>query len=130
MIYNGQEAGLAKRLKFFEKDPIDWSDPLNLQPFYRQLTALKKANPALWAGDYGGQPMRINNGPYVYAFSRTKGNNNVIGVMNFTGQPQQLTLTDASAAGTYKDYFTGESYTLSATAPLDLKPWQYLVFVK
>jgi len=130
MIYNGQEVGLAKRLKFFEKDSIDWSDPLQLQPLYRQLTALKKSNPALWAGKYGGQTFRINEGPHVYAFRRSKDTNTVIGVMNFTGQPRTLTLTDASAEGTYKDYFTGESYTLSASAPVQLKPWQYLVFIK
>ncbi|MFM7328804.1 MAG: alpha-amylase family glycosyl hydrolase [Bacteroidota bacterium] len=130
MIYNGQEAGLAKRLKFFEKDAIDWSDTLQLQPFYRQLTALKENNPALWAGEYGGQTFRINEGPAVYAFRRTKDANTVIGVMNFTGQPQPLMLTDKTAEGTYKDYFTGESFTLSASTPLELKPWQYLVFIK
>ncbi|MFM8347493.1 MAG: alpha-amylase family glycosyl hydrolase, partial [Bacteroidota bacterium] len=130
MIYNGQEAGLAKRLKFFEKDAIDWSDTLQLQPFYRQLTALKENNPALWAGEYGGQTFRINEGPAVYAFRRTKDANTVIGVMNFTGQPQPLMLTDKTAEGTYKDYFTGESFTLSASSPLELKPWQYLVFIK
>ena len=33
MIYSGQEVGLDKRLKFFEKDEIDWSDPLELTMF-------------------------------------------------------------------------------------------------
>lgn len=130
MIYNGQEAGLAKRLKFFEKDPIDWSDPLKLQPFYKQLTGLKKDNPALWAGIHGGEPIRINKGPEVYAFRRTAGTNDVITVLNVTGKPQQMSLTEKSTAGTYTDYFTGQSFTLSADQPLALEPWQYLVSVK
>ncbi len=129
MIYNGQEVGLAKRLKFFEKDAIDWSDPLALQPFYQQLTKLKKDNPALWAGEFGGQTFRINADPSVYAFKRAKDNNTVIGILNFTSEKQSMKLTDASAAGTYKDYFTGNTYDLKAGTDFPLEPWQYLVFI-
>ncbi|WKN41344.1 alpha-amylase family glycosyl hydrolase [Tunicatimonas pelagia] len=130
MLYSGQEVGLDKRLKFFEKDTIDWSDSQQLQPFYTKLVALKKENPALWAGKVGGFPQRINEGPDVYAFKRQKDNNSVIGVMNFSAQPQELQLTDASVVGTYTDYFTEQSYELSTEAPLTLAPWQYLIFAQ
>ncbi|MEM9834164.1 MAG: alpha-amylase family glycosyl hydrolase [Bacteroidota bacterium] len=130
MLYSGQEVGLDKRLKFFEKDTIDWSDPQQLQPFYTKLVALKKENPALWASDAGGFPQRINEGSDVYAFKRAKSDNTVIGIMNFSAEPRELQLTDASIAGTYSDYFTGQSYELSADAPLALSPWQYLIFTQ
>ena len=41
LIYSGQEAGLDKRLEFFEKDPIEWksSEP---EAFYTRLIQLKK----------------------------------------------------------------------------------------
>ncbi|NCO56430.1 MAG: alpha-amylase, partial [Bacteroidetes bacterium] len=53
LIYSGQEAGLNKRLKFFDKDTIEWKkdDFFNL---YETLIALKKRNKALWNGAYGG----------------------------------------------------------------------------
>ena len=130
MLYSGQEVGLDKRLKFFEKDTIDWSDPQQLQPFYTKLVKLKKENPALWAGKEGAMPERINQGEHVYAFRRQKDNNRVVGVMNFSGESQPLQLTDADAAGTYTDYFTGKSYELSADTPLTLAPWQYLIFAE
>lgn len=131
MLYSGQEVGLDKRLKFFEKDDIDWSDPKGFQPFYRKLVALHAANKALWAGEYGGIPVRINGeDPNVYAFQRTKDNNKVIGIMNFSGKKLELKLKDAAQAGTYTDYFTGTSFELSADKGLSLEPWQYLVFVK
>jgi glycosidase len=132
MLYTGQEVGLRKRLKFFAKDTVDWSDPKQFQPFYKKLVALHANNMALWAGGYGGMASRINgNGdPNVYAFQRTKGSNNVIGVMNFSGEPQELHITDASAAGTFKDYFTGVDYELSTSRPLKLSRWQYLIFVR
>ena len=54
LIYSGQEAGLRKRLAFFEKDTIDWQG-YELAGFYADLLALKKANTALWNGQYGGE---------------------------------------------------------------------------
>ena len=127
MIYGGQEVGINKRLKFFEKDNIDWSDPMNLQPFYKQLVSLKANNEALWAGNIGGIPERINADEHVYAFKRDKGENKVIGIFNLSGDSQNLTLTDSGVYGEYKDYFTEDTYDLSSEG-LSLAPWQYLVF--
>lgn len=130
MLYSGQEAGLGKRLRFFDKDTIDWSDPRGLQPFYKKLIALKADNPALWAGEYGAMPERINADPDIYAFKRVKGDNTVIGVLNFSGEPHELHVTDTSVAGKYNDYFTGKEFELAAGRPMELEAWQYLVFVK
>ena len=129
MIYGGQEVGMKNRLKFFEKDHIDWSDPMNLQAFYAQLVALKSDNPALAAGRFGGITESINQDEQVYAFKRVKGSNQVIGIFNLSGDQQALELTDLSVVGSYQDHFSGTTYDLSAE-PLTLKPWQYLVFVK
>lgn len=130
MVYTGQEAGLDKRLKFFDKDTIDWSDPKKMQPFYRQLVSLRKDNKALWSGEYGGMMERINDqDPSVFAFRRSKDNNTVIGIMNFSASPQELRLQDITAGGSYQEYFTGETFTLSRDKSLPLSPWQYLVFV-
>ncbi|MEZ4920392.1 MAG: alpha-amylase family glycosyl hydrolase [Saprospiraceae bacterium] len=129
LIYSGQEMGISKRLQFFERDPIEWTDSLKLQPFYKSLVALHKENPALWAGDAGGFPVSIENNPQVMAFVRTAGDNQVIGIFNLSDAPQSLELTNNAVFGTYTDYFSGKEYTLSASG-MDLTPWQYLVFVK
>ncbi|MEM7371393.1 MAG: alpha-amylase family glycosyl hydrolase [Bacteroidota bacterium] len=128
MLYSGQEVGLSHRLEFFEKDNIDWSDPNGLQDFYKKLVSLKADNPAIWAGEFGGMPKRINADEHIYAFQRKKGKNSVIGIMNFSGESQSFHLIQADAAGTYTDYFSGESYALAVGQSLELTPWQYLVF--
>ena len=51
LIYSGQEAGLNKRLSFFEKDSIDWSD-ISKEMFFKKLLQLKHENKALWNGTY------------------------------------------------------------------------------
>jgi glycosidase len=127
MVYGGQEAGLDKRLRFFEKDTVDFADPMGLQPFYRSLIELKKDNPALWAGEYGGVPVRINDDDHVYAFKRQKDGNQVIVVLNFSGEDQTVRLTDDAPRGTHRDHFTGLDYDLGEGV-LQLEPWQYLVF--
>jgi glycosidase len=132
MLYSGQEVGLDKRLKFFSKDTINWSDPKQFQPFYKKLVSLHTDNKALWAGKYGGMTQRINGTEdvNVYGFKRTKDSDMVIGILNFTGKPQEFHLKDSSVAGRYRDYFTGQEYALSEATPLKLNGWQYLVFVK
>ncbi len=131
MLYSGQEVGLNKRLKFFAKDSIDWSDPQKFQPFYKQLVSLHQNNEALWCGEYGGMTTRINNeDPAVYAFKRSKGSNTVIGILNFSEKDQEFKLIDGSVAGSYKDHFSDEQYELNQDKPIKLKPWQYLIFVK
>ena len=81
LIYSGMEAGLDKRLSFFEKDSIDWSN-LALEEFYTKINALKHKNEALWNGQFGGVTQRINSDPNVLAFKREKKGNTVIGIFN------------------------------------------------
>lgn len=130
MLYSGQEVGLDKRLEFFEKDSIDWSDPNQLQAFYTRLVQFRLDNQATWGGLYGGMPVRINDHPDVYAFKREKNGNTVIGIFNFSAETQQANLTDASVNGTYSDYFTDEAYQLSAGSSPELEPWEFLLFAR
>lgn len=130
LIYSGQEAGMDKRLKFFYKDTINWSDPNNFQDFYKKLVSLKSDNPALWNGEYGGVTKRINKDEKIYAFKRDLGTNQVIGIMNFSSVAQELNITDPAVAGSYTDYFTQKSYELNPDKALELQPWQYLIFTK
>lgn len=89
LIYNGQESGLAKRLQFFEKDPIDWSSYANAD-FYQHLLALKRDNRALWMGTAGGSMTVLDAGhPDLFAFERRKGANRVWVVANLSDKPRR-----------------------------------------
>lgn len=127
LIYSGQEAGLNKRLSFFDKDSIDWSD-IKLEAFYTKLFALKKNNPALWNGAYGGALERVIEHPQVYAYSRKTSNNEVLVMINLSDQNQKINLSDSGLAKEYTEYFSGKTYDLSGAQDLSLAPWEYLVF--
>ena len=92
LIYTGQEIGLSRRLAFFEMDPItDWS-PNEYTTFWKKLVDLKHNNPALAAGEKGGDivwwelPEGMDG---IVAFHREVKNNKVIVLANFGVAPAE-----------------------------------------
>jgi len=130
MIYNGQEIGLDRRLKFFERDPIVW--PRQTHPtttLYQVLTKLRREHPAL----HTGAPMRrldTTDNATFYVVERTAGDRKVVGIFNLAAKDAQADLFDPALAGEWRDAFTGETVKLDALVPLDLKGWRYRVLVK
>lgn len=131
MIYNGQEAGNAKRLKFFEKDPIVWKPHPNGE-LYKKLFALKKKNSTLlnW-GHNATMTLVPNSKPdKVFSFVRQNEKDKIFVVINFSAAPQPVTFKETLYQGKYAEYFTGKSFTLDGKFQTELKPWSYMVFVK
>jgi glycosidase len=128
MVYSGQEAALKKRLKFFDKDPIEWNG-YPLQDFYTKLLQLKKRNPALANGDACGQMERLRSPEGTYAFVRRKGDAAVLTAISFSDQPQQLTVSEA-AMGAFTNVFSGQPQRLSEGTRIELPPHGYAVLEK
>ena len=130
MIYNGQEAGNDKQLAFFEKDPIEWREHPTGE-LYRKLFALKKANTALWNGQWGATMVRVwNSAPdTVLSFIRENENNKVFAMMNFSAVEQVVTFREGPFDGEYRDYFSGEPLAVSDDTELVIPPWGYRVLV-
>ncbi len=128
LIYNGQESVLDKRLKFFERDPIDWKN-YERTGFYQQLTELKRRNRALDVPPYGGPIQRIktDKDDVVYAFMRQKGKYKVIVVLNFSHNPVDVTLQGETFIGEYTNIFANSTTPLTENQHLTLKPWDFLV---
>ena len=129
LLYSGQEAGLNKKLLFFEKDTINWSN-LEMQKFYQSLTSLKHNNQALWNGVAGGKMTLVESSApdKIFAFTREKDNNRVLAIFNFSGEPVEATIQPAKA-GDYKEYFLGENKTLERGSTVKLDKWGYQVYV-
>jgi len=130
LIYSGQEAGSSKRLKFFERDPIEW----NSHPFfglYQKLNQLKKDNEALWNPGFGGNYTRLATGQdkQVFAILREKGTNKVLVLINLSNEEVSIKLDPDKVPGKYLNYFSGEKVK-PAAAELVLNGWGYLVFTK
>jgi glycosidase len=131
LMYNGQEAGYDKRLEFFEKDPIHWREH-SLGELYRRLFALKKVNTALWNGAWGARMVRVPNSTpnKILSFIRQNAQDKIFAVFNFSAESQTFTFREALYFGVYTDFFTGESVTFDALAPMSLPAWGFQVFVR
>lgn len=131
LIYNGQEAGNTKRLKFFEKDPIVWKEHPNGE-LYKKLFALKKKNTALWNAHWGATMILVPNSvpAKVFSFVRRNETDKVFVVLNFSDQPQTVTFKETLFLGKYTEYFSGSPVELDGSTKLQLKPWGYQIFVK
>ena len=99
---------------------------------YKKLFALKKNNSALWNGKWGARMIQVpNSAPLqVLSFVRQDEKEKVFAVFNFSAEPQSVTFKDSLFHGKYTDYINGNQVEFSASAQLDLKPWEYHIFVK
>lgn len=129
LIYNGQEAGMSKKLSFFEKDEIPWKDD-KMFPFYQTLVQLKKENPALWSPPYGGTFVKLNTeaDDKIFAFARVKETDIVLVLLNLSYEQAEFSLRLDELQGGYRHVFTGNYVELKACQTMHLKPWNYLVY--
>ena len=77
LIYTGQEMGWNKRFEFFQRDPVPAWEKNEYFDFYKELIAIRHANPALAAGANGGAFEVVSAEDSVLVFTRTLPNNKV-----------------------------------------------------
>lgn len=132
LIYTGQEVGLNKRLRFFDKDTVVWNDSLNMTEFYTKLTTLKKQYSVLNAGETGADVFRIksNADSTVFAFTRENEKEKLFMVFNLTAAKQNVKFIGDAHLGNYTEYFTGEAKEFVAEQEMALEPWDYKVYIK
>jgi len=128
LIYNGQEAGLNHRLKFFDKDEINW-DTLWAEKFYSKLIEIKNQNPALQNGEYGGEMVRIANNQEdkIFSFSRTLNGNTVVVMVNLSSKGVDAEFETENISGKYINSFTKENIELTEKSSFHFDGWQYYV---
>lgn len=128
MIYSGQEAANHKRIKFFDKDEIDWSRGFVLENFYKTLLDLKKNNPAL-SCDGSKTLTKIVSHPkdsQIFSFLRTNDQQKVLVVLNFSSEDRHFEIVDVE--GTYKNVFGGPDINFAQNRTVFISRWGYLVF--
>jgi glycosidase len=125
LVYSGQEAGLNKRLEFFEKDLIDWGD-YAYADFYSALLKLHKNHPALWNGKYGGEFSKIDVADTdLYCYQRVKGEEKVMVFLNFSESNKTIDLKETNQQ-VFAELFTEEE--VAALSKVELGSLGYKVF--
>lgn len=129
LIYNGQEAGMNKRLQFFEKDFIPWYD-YKMRSIYSIVLAEKKVNSATWNGNKGGNMKFINSdNNKIFAFFRELGNDKIYVLINLSNNKQEFKVTDKNVNLSLTNLFTNDKIDLVSGVQFTLEPNGYFVLV-
>ena len=93
LIYSGQEAGLNKRLRFFEKDTVEWGT-YSKSDFYLSINTLHHEEEALWNGEFGGFPVLLEceSPERFFGFTKTKAESQVVVILNLSNEPAFLSV--------------------------------------
>ncbi|GAO45705.1 putative glycosidase [Flavihumibacter petaseus NBRC 106054] len=133
MVYSGQELPSHKRLKFFDKDPIEWTGKYELHDFYKTLLHLHSTHPALRAGDAAVTTYRLqtNVNDALFGFLRKNGKDEVLVLLNLSNRDNlNVDITDDIVQGKFKEIFSGDEHDFSASRQYTIPAWGYRVFTK
>ena len=132
LIYSGQELPNKKRLKFFEKDPIQWTGVNELHGFYKILLNLHSTHPALRAGDEDVKTFRLetSNDDHVFAYLRKTGIKEVLVLLNLSKSDLRFQLTDKKVNGKFKNVFSGSTNDFTTDKNFTMQAWEWLVYEK
>ncbi|WP_100259420.1 alpha-amylase family glycosyl hydrolase [Qipengyuania seohaensis] len=129
LIHNGMEACNAKRLEFFERDPIDWDQDSDCGygELLVDLIAFRKANPALESGQWGARMHQVvtDKPEQVLAWARQEDSNKVVGLFNFSPSEVSVTLLDGLAAGRYTGFREEGETVLAEGDSVTLPAWGF-----
>jgi len=130
LIYNGQEAGNDKRLKFFERDPIAWKDHPHAA-LIRDWIGFRDEHPALDNAPWGARMVHVKNSDAqkVFSFVRAKDGDAVFVAQNYSAEPKTVTLEEIPHPGRWTEK-GGAEIDLAKGSNLTLAPWSTRVFTR
>ena len=130
MIYSGQEVPNTKRLKFFEKDVIEWKERFELHNFYKILLTLKSNNKSLRAGDSNVLTQIISHPDdhQIFSYLRKHQKDQVLVVLNCSENGMNFQVK--SVKGVFRNVFGGEDINFDNNNTVYVSAWGYLVFEK
>ncbi|MCI2082807.1 MAG: alpha-amylase family glycosyl hydrolase [Bacteroidales bacterium] len=100
MIYSGEEVSMDRRLRFFEKDTIDWSNDVDsMTVFYSNLISERNEHKCLWAMPDGGKMYVITNDrpKKVFSMERELEGDICLALFNFSDSEVTCTLGEHAA---------------------------------
>ncbi len=132
MIYSGQELPNKKRLRFFDKDPIQWTNDHALHDFYQTLLKLRKHNPALRAADPEATTsyVKTTGNENIMAYLRKYDEDEVLVLMNVSAGRLGFAINDPNISGSFVNIFSKEENHFTADTFFEMQPWEFLVYEK
>jgi glycosidase len=127
MVYSGQESPSEKRLLFFDKDLIEWKQPLQLFDFYTVLAHLRKNKKAIHSGESFILPSDRDN--ELMAYFRKKEKDLVLVILNISTQNRlKINVQHEWLHGRFRNIFSGLEFIFQNQESFELQAGEYLVY--
>ena len=127
LIYSGQELPNQKRLAFFDKDQIEWTNELpRLHNFYKTLLTARKAFTVLQSSNIFNLPTE----GAVMAYLKQDQGQIALVVLNFSAERQQVHVKHEAFTGKFTNLFSGLSFEFNADSQFELMPGEFIVYLK
>ena len=139
LVYSGDEIGLDHNIAFMERDPIDWeSSNVDYRPLLAELAAIRRENPALHSGNYGGAVQYTDiDRRAVMAFRRNAEGSDIYCLFNLTGEEIGADLSMfLDGTGTVLLHGAGsglletEDSEAVPSGTITLEPWEFWIIRK
>lgn len=129
LIYSGQELPNNKRLKFFDKDEIEWgAETPALQGFYETLLQLRIKNKAL----HSNASLKIlssENSNDIFSFMLSNDENKLLALFNFSAEGRKnISLTHPLLKDKFTNIFSGLEFDFNETESFELQQWDALIY--
>lgn len=131
MLYSGQELPNYKRLKFFDKDSIDWTgEKPALHEFYKTLYTIKSSNEAL----QDNSALHILPCGYddnVLCYLQEKAGKCVLVILNLSAKDKlQLSIEHPLLTGEFTNAFSGLKYAFEEKESFEIMAYEYFVYIR
>lgn len=130
LTYSGQESANNKRLKFFEKDVIDWKD-YSKHVFLSKLIKIKHENQAVWNGNFGGEYTILanNKDDKFLSFKKSKNGNELYILLNLSKDAYKVNVQTEDLSN-YKQLINNGITLTEEMNTFIVAPWSYCIFIK
>jgi len=127
LIYSGQEYGMHKRLRFFDKDTITKVKG-KVWALLEKFGKLKNTDIALNGGKNAASYQKINssNNDNILIFKREKEGEKLFYMANLSNKEVSFT---TNLTGDFLDYISQEKIHFTKDKNLIFKPWEYKILV-
>lgn len=133
LIYSGQELPNQKRLKFFDKDIIEWNENPSLHDFYKQILNLRKAVPAFKSTPAPENCTFLGNSVDHHVLSFMRKDDESVAIIAINLSPYHLDhveLTLNNQLGSFTEYFSSAVKEVTGHLYINLPAWSYQIWIK
>ena len=131
LLYGGQELPNYKRLKFFDKDEIEWTDAQpQLHDFYKSLFMLRRRCNVF---NCSAELVYLETGAAdkIVAYVCKNANEKALVLFNFSDAERvRFTLSHDDVKDKYQNIFSGLTFQFDKEVSFEMQPWQYIVYEK